>query len=84
MRHLYNKCLITCYNYFILLKEVVLLKNIILVILIILMVGASFAFEPVNDSIDIIAGSTNTTYSTTIDLIAGVSEEGNSNSGYGD
>jgi len=59
------------------------MKNIILIILIIIMLGASFVFEPVTDSIDIIAGSTNPTYSTTIDLIAGVSEEGNSNSAYG-
>jgi hypothetical protein len=61
-----------------------IMKNIILIILIVVMLGSSFAFEPVTDSIDIIAGSTNTTYSTTIDLIAGVSEEGNSNSSYGD
>ena len=59
------------------------MKNIILIVLIILMLGASFVFEPVSDTADIIAGSTSPTYSTTIDLIAGVSEEGNSNS-YGD
>ena len=61
-----------------------IMKNIILIILLIVMLGASFVFEPVTDSVDIIAGSTNPTYSTTIDLIAGVSEEGNSNSSYGD
>jgi hypothetical protein len=60
-----------------------IMKNIILIILIVVMLGSSFAFEPVTDSIDIIAGSTNTTYSTTIDLIAGVSEQGNSDSFYG-
>jgi hypothetical protein len=66
------------------LKRGDIMKNIILIILLIVMLGASFVFEPVTDSVDIIAGSTNPTYSTTIDLIAGVSEEGNSNSAYGD
>ena len=58
------------------------MKNVIIIILIVAMLVSSFVFEPVSDSVDILAGSTNPTYSTTIDLIAGVSEPGNSS--YGD
>ncbi|MDO9628593.1 MAG: hypothetical protein Q7I99_01725 [Acholeplasmataceae bacterium] len=49
------------------------MKNVLVLILLIVFFGLSLAVEPVSDSIDIIAGATNSTYNTQIDLIAGAS-----------
>jgi len=49
------------------------MKNIILLISFIIVMGVSIAFEPVTDTIDVIAGATNTTYNISIDQISGAS-----------
>lgn len=47
------------------------MKNTILLIAFIVMMGFSLILEPINNSVDIIAGVTNDTYDTSIDQIAG-------------
>ncbi len=52
------------------------MKNWILGIILIAMTVFSFVIEPVQDSLDLIAGATSETYQTEIDVIAGASEPG--------
>jgi hypothetical protein len=52
------------------------MKNWILGIALIAMTVFGLIFEPVQDSIDLIAGATSDTYQTEIDIIAGASEPG--------
>ncbi|MCF7930589.1 MAG: hypothetical protein K9L02_03655 [Acholeplasmataceae bacterium] len=47
------------------------MKNILLLIAFIIAMGLSLVFEPVSDSIDVVAGATNTTYNPSIDQTAG-------------
>ncbi|PKK99603.1 MAG: hypothetical protein CVV57_00705 [Tenericutes bacterium HGW-Tenericutes-2] len=54
------------------------MKNILVLILFIAISLASIATEPISDSADIIAGATNSTYNTEIDLIAGASDNNQS------
>lgn len=51
------------------------MRNIIVAILFILMIGVSINREPVIDTIDSIAGATNTTYGPSIDSVASASNE---------
>ena len=52
-----------------------MIKNIILFLCLIIMGIVGFLNEPISDTIDIVAGSTNNTYDTKIDLVAGVSDD---------
>jgi len=52
------------------------MKNIILFIGFVIVMGFSLAFEPVTDTIDVIAGATNDTYNISIDQVAGASRPG--------
>lgn len=51
------------------------MKNIMLLILLIIIGVFSFILEPIDDTIDAIAGATNVTYDIQIDEIAGVSRD---------
>lgn len=51
------------------------MKNIILSLLLIIMGVVGFLNEPITDTMDIVAGATNSTYDTKIDLVAGVSDD---------
>jgi len=52
-------------------KEAELMKNFILLIAFIIALGLSLVYEPFTDTIDVVAGATNTTYNTNIDVITG-------------
>ncbi|MBU1141191.1 MAG: hypothetical protein KKG64_01585 [Firmicutes bacterium] len=47
------------------------MKNFILLIAFIIALGLSLVYEPFTDTIDVVAGATNTTYNTNIDVITG-------------
>ncbi len=49
------------------------MKSLIIVIAFIGLLGLSLATEPIQHSLDVLAGATNTTYNTSIDQIAGSS-----------
>jgi hypothetical protein len=51
------------------------MRNILLLGFFLLLYILSFVTEPVSDTIDVIAGATNETYSVTVDDIAGVSSD---------
>jgi len=50
------------------------LKNLILAVCLLILIGLSFIFEPVEDTIDLISGASTQTFQTQIDMIAGASE----------
>jgi len=50
------------------------LKNILLLIAFIVAMGLSLVYEPIKDSIDVVAGATNTTYNPNIDQISGATQ----------
>ena len=56
------------------------MKNLILGLLCIILLGIGLVREPIKDTADLITGASTETYATKIDLIAGVSEGGYSNS----
>ena len=49
------------------------MKNIIIAIFAIILMIISFITEPLSDTIDVVAGSTNDTYQSSMDTVAGVS-----------
>jgi hypothetical protein len=51
------------------------MKNIIVLVFFVIMLGTSIAIEPVSDTVDVIAGATNDTYSSVVDGSAGASSE---------
>jgi len=53
--------------------EVHFMKNILLLIAFVVAMGLSLINEPISDSVDVIAGATNTTYNPSIDQTAGAS-----------
>ena len=56
-----------------------ILKNLILAVCLLILIGLSFIFEPVEDTIDLISGASTQTFQTQIDMIAGASEGISSN-----
>lgn len=56
------------------------MKNLILGLIFLSLLGIGLFREPVKDTTDLIAGASTETYATQIDLIAGVSEGGYSQS----
>lgn len=56
-----------------------ILKNLILAVCLLILLGLSFIFEPVEDSIDLVSGASTQTFQTQIDIIAGASEGVSSN-----
>lgn len=55
------------------------MKNLILAACLLILLGLSFFFEPVEDSIDLVSGASTQTFQTQIDIIAGASEGVSSN-----
>lgn len=55
------------------------MKNLILAVCLLILLGLSFIFEPVEDSIDLVSGASTQTFQTQIDIIAGASEGVSSN-----
>ena len=51
------------------------MKNKIVLVLVAVLFGFSIVNEPIDDTIDIIAGATNETYGTSPDVIGGASED---------
>lgn len=56
------------------------MKNLVLGFLCLVLMGIGLVREPIKDTADLITGASTETYATKIDLIAGVSEGGYSNS----
>lgn len=52
------------------------MRNVILLLGFVFLLGFSIINEPIQHSIDVLAGATNTTYNTQIDQIAGATHNG--------